>query len=336
MLGKITKAGLCRTIEFQSKQQVTPGQRVVKGTKLTIKNVKGKNTISMLDLHKAAKEDLGKPARNLTASKHLTYSKESQEDALHKAMLQQELDRFRKEIELRFCRSETNHSYVFPRKSCAEFGGNTQETSCMGWVNVVVKVITASTMESSVKVQLNVLPKSRDSNYYSTFCNMKKPVKPQQRAESGGRKLESPSKLSAKTHNFPATYQLRLNSSKDHMNKSKESVFKSIKKVLIKNINLQNKLNATQTLHRAETAAGANLAKSRAPGTCSKSPVSQLREKSRKLPKDAKCAGGTNSEYYVVSDNKEPGSGLLPNHKGKRNGITVVKSSSSLKDISIG
>eukprot|EP00826_Nyctotherus_ovalis_P058319 TRINITY_DN8002_c0_g3_i1.p1 TRINITY_DN8002_c0_g3~~TRINITY_DN8002_c0_g3_i1.p1 ORF type:complete len:346 (+),score=78.42 TRINITY_DN8002_c0_g3_i1:193-1230(+) len=345
MLGKTTKLGLCRTIEFQSKQQVSPGQKVAKGTKLTIKNAKGKNTTSMLDLHKAAKEDLEKPARNLTASKHLTYSKESQEDASHKAMLQQELEKFRKEIELRFRRSETNRSYVFPRENCADFDGKMQETSCMGWVNAVVKVMTASTMESSVKIQRNVLPKSRDSNYYSTFCNIKKPVKPQQRAESGDRKLNSSSKLSTKIQNLPANYKIHLNNSKDranhskdHINKSREITFKSIKKVLIKNINLQNKLNTTQTLHRAETAAArANLAINRVPGTCSKSPVSQLKERSCKLAKDMKCAAGANSEYYMISgNNKKSSNGLSSNHKGKRNGITVVKSTSSLKDIPIG
>jgi hypothetical protein len=123
MLTKTAKAGLCRTIESQNKQQVTLKQKVVKGAKIGLRSTKGKNTTSMVDLHKAIKQESENSAKNLTSSKHNT----KQEDTKHKEMLQQELDKFRKGIEMKFRCSETNRSYVFPRNT--EFEHNHFETT---------------------------------------------------------------------------------------------------------------------------------------------------------------------------------------------------------------
>ena len=130
MLAKTAKAGLCKTIESQNKQQVTPKQKVVKGVKIGLRSKKGKNTTSMVDLHKANKQEGKKSARNLTSSKH--HTKEKQEDIIHREMLQQELDKFRKEIEVKFRCSETNHSYVFPRNTEFEYNHTeiTEEPNC--------------------------------------------------------------------------------------------------------------------------------------------------------------------------------------------------------------
>lgn len=132
MLGKTAKAGLCKTIESQNKQQVIPRQKVVKGGKIALRSAKGKNTTSMVDLHKTTKQEGGKSARNLTASK------EKQEDYTHKEMLQQELDKFRREIETKFRCSETNRSYVFPRNT--EFESEkivvTKEPDCKCWLMI--------------------------------------------------------------------------------------------------------------------------------------------------------------------------------------------------------
>jgi hypothetical protein len=196
-------------------------------------------------------------------------------------------------------------------------------------------------MESSIKLQRNATSKSRDPNYYSTFCKKKKSGRSQQRAESGDRKINNSSKLS----------QLLLSSSssqKDCTDTSKEdSTLKSIKKVLIKNINLQNKLNATQTKPLQKYGEIVKRESNKAiaqkiPVTCSKSPMNQLKSKPYKLAKDkntlsSKCIKAeTNSEYFVIKGNKKEHDTPSLKHKAKRNEITIVKSTSNLKDISIG
>eukprot|EP00826_Nyctotherus_ovalis_P063750 TRINITY_DN934_c0_g1_i5.p1 TRINITY_DN934_c0_g1~~TRINITY_DN934_c0_g1_i5.p1 ORF type:complete len:136 (-),score=41.19 TRINITY_DN934_c0_g1_i5:892-1299(-) len=116
MLGKGEKAVLYKAIKSQHKQTTPREKTAGKGG---LKNAKGKNTTSMVDLHKPNKQDGGKSARNLTASKQLTQSKENQE-ASHREMLEQELDKFRKEIEDKFRCSEANRNYAFPRSDGAE------------------------------------------------------------------------------------------------------------------------------------------------------------------------------------------------------------------------
>lgn len=212
--------------------------------------------------------------------------------------------------------------------------------------------MVASTIEPSLKLQRNATSKSRDPNYYSTFCNMKKSVKSQQRAESGDRKINNSSKLSTKIQlliNNTSSHkeQIETNTSKD------DTALKSIKKVLIKNINLQNKLNSTalQKLGEGDTKMKRESSSKlkvgtlaqKIPVTCSKSPMNQTKEKPHKLVKDknalsTKCVKAeANSEYFVIKSNKKE----LDNtpslkHKGKRNEIAIVKSTSNLKDISIG
>lgn len=217
--------------------------------------------------------------------------------------------------------------------------------------DLVVKVMVASTIESSLKLQRNATSKSRDLNYYSTFCNMKKSAKSQQRAESGDRKTNNSSKLSTKI-------QLLINNTSSHKeqietNTSKDTTLKSIKKVLIKNINLQNKLNSTALQKLGEGNAKMKRESSsklkvgalaqKIPVTCSKSPMNQVKDKSHRLVKDknalsTKCVKAeANSEYFVIKSNKkELDSTPSLKCKGKRNEIAIVKSTSNLKDISVG
>lgn len=111
MLGKGEKGVLYKAIKSQHKQ-TTPRDKTA--GKCGLKGAKGKNTTSMVDLHRPNRQDGGKSARNLAVSKHLALSKDTLE-ASHRDMLQQELDKFRREIESKFRSSEANRNYAFPR-----------------------------------------------------------------------------------------------------------------------------------------------------------------------------------------------------------------------------
>jgi len=314
MQDKIEKASLCKTIDSQQKQQTTSKQKM----KVPLKNTKGKNTTSMVDLHKGTRQESSNSARSL--NKHITSSKEISQ----KEMLQQELNKFRREIEEKFSKSEANRNYVFPRNIEIESTVGSKEASCMININIVVKVIPASTLESIKKTC--IAPKSRDQNYYSTFCNMKKPGSSQQRAESDERKTNSSSKLSNKI-------LAQVNSTNSSKDINKEIGLKSIRKVLIKNINLQNRLNATKDLQKSKE----NAIKHEA--VYSKSPVTYLKKKPHKLVKDkstvsTKCVKAEGiSKYFEVK--KDFNTTLSIKHKQKRNKVVIVKSTSDLKDNSI-
>jgi hypothetical protein len=279
----------------------------------------------MIDLHKANRQESSNSARNL--NKHLTSSKES----THKEMLQQELNKFRREIEEKFSISETNRNYVFPRNIEIERTVSSRQTSCKINTNAVVKVIPASTIESIKKTY--IVPKSRDQNYYSTFYNMKKSGNSQQRAESDERKTNTSSKLSSKV-------LAQVNNASSSKDINKEVGLNSIKKVLIKNINLQNRLNATKGLQKnKENTISLKQEVGVQKAVHSKSPVTYLKKKPHKLVKDkstmsTKCVKVEGvSEYFEVKKNFN--TTLSLKHKAKRNEATIVKSTSDLKGNSI-
>lgn len=202
-------------------------------------------------------------------------------------------------------------------------------------------------------VQRNTAPKSRDQNYYSTFCSGKKAGKSQQRAESDERKVSS-SKLGSKPSKPAVNSSLHKNCNANLSKEDiKEATLKSIKKVLIKNINLQNRLNSTQAkklqkskesivADKADAKQRAEVLAQKIPVTLSKSPISNLKAKPHKLVKDknalsTKCVKAENtSEYFAVNTNtKELDNTPSLKYKVKRNEATIVKSTSDLKDISI-
>ena len=136
MFDKTKKIGLYKALKFQGKTQLSPKEKTLKSNGIALKNVKSKNTTSMIDLHKANNIEKEKSIRNLTAPKYLGKSKESQAESSHKLMVEKELNRFRKEIDGKFRSSEINSTYRFPRNTEFELEQPIEiKSNCKKYIN---------------------------------------------------------------------------------------------------------------------------------------------------------------------------------------------------------
>ena len=300
---------------------------------ISLKNTKGKNTTSMMDLHKTTKYQSNKSVKDLTASKHLTQSKERLEEISHKQMLQKELDNFRKEIETKYRQSKTNSGYVFPRNTSYEQENIniTDEPNCSVIFKYLVKVISVSSVGPTIKLQKNSLQKSKDVNYYSTFFNIKKS---QSRAEN------------TKSRVYDTSSKLCNNLQMKTVDESKEISISSLKKILNHNINIENNRKTKQkevvSTERTKKLKGtkitslkSNLLTQKIDVIHMKSPMLKFKEKVQKLMNNNSKIANTNSEYFMtkIEEANRSNNASKTRHNNKRNKMTIIKSTSNLKDV---